>query len=99
MTGPLQRLLILFDGRRHDRESVLVSFGVMNDQGEMYFVRADRVEMDGAGRLAFRAGTDGEIVAAVAAGKWERVLKGISMDDVKAAHSESVVAALATEVL
>ena len=91
MISPLRRLLVLFDGRRSEGEDVLESFGVMDSQGGTYFVQANRVGMDEAGRLIFRAGAgiDGTIVAVVAAGEWKRILKGITLDDVKAARGES----------
>lgn len=57
------------------------SFGIVDNRGEMYFVLADRLTVTKSGRLLFwRRGT---VCAAVAQDKWERVLKGISLDDVK----------------
>jgi len=57
------------------------SFGIVDNQGEMYFTLADRLTVTKSGRLLFwRHGT---VCAAVAEDKWERVLKGISLDDVK----------------
>jgi hypothetical protein len=58
------------------------SFGIVDERGEMYFVLADRLMVTKSGRLLFWRG--GGICAAVAEDKWERVLKGISLDDVKA---------------
>ncbi len=65
------------------------SFGITDSEGEMYFVQAGRVGVDGAGRLVFRTGagvaTGMAICAVVAAGEWKRVLRGITLDDVKPA--------------
>jgi len=58
------------------------SFGVVDDRGEMYFVSADRLTVDKSGRLLFwRHGII--ICAVVAEDRWQRVLKGITLDDVK----------------
>jgi len=47
----------------------------------MYFVQADRLTVTNSGRLLFWR--HGIICAAVAEDKWERVLKGISLEDVE----------------
>ena len=57
------------------------SFGVVDNQGEMYFVLADRLTVTRSGRLLFWR--RGVICAAVAEDKWERVLKGIALDDME----------------
>jgi hypothetical protein len=58
------------------------SFGVVDDREEMFFVPADRLTVNKSGRLLFWRG--GVICAAVAEGQWRRVLKGITLDDMKA---------------
>lgn len=57
------------------------SFGVIDNRGEMYFVLADSLTVTKSGRLLFRR--HGALCAAVADGKWERVLKGIALDDME----------------
>lgn len=57
------------------------SFGVVDSRGEMYFVLAGRLVVTKSGRLVFRR--YGVVCAAVAEGKWERVLKGIALGDIK----------------
>lgn len=57
------------------------SFGIVDSRGEMYFVQADRLTVTKSGRLLFWR--RGVICAAVAEGKWERVLKGISLEDME----------------
>jgi len=57
------------------------SFSVIDDRGEMYFVSADRLTVGKSGRLLFWR--HGIICAAVAEDRWQRVLKGITLDDVK----------------
>lgn len=58
------------------------SFGVIDNRGEMYFVSADRLTITKSGRLLFWK--RGFICAVVAEGQWQRALKGITLDDVKA---------------
>lgn len=57
------------------------SFGVVDNRGEMYFVLADSLTVTKSGRLLFRR--RGALCAAVAEGKWERVLKGIALNDME----------------
>lgn len=57
------------------------SFGVKDSQGEHFFVPADRLTVTKSGRLLFWR--RGVVCAAVAEDKWERVLKGISLEDVE----------------
>jgi len=57
------------------------SFGIIDNRGEMYFVQADGFTVTKSGRLLFRR--RGTLCAAVAEDKWERVLKGITLDDVE----------------
>lgn len=57
------------------------SFGVMDNRGEMYFILADSLTVAKSGRLLFRR--RGALCAAVAEDKWERVLKGIALDDME----------------
>jgi len=58
------------------------SFGVMDSRGEMYFVSADRLTVSKSGRLLFWR--RGAVCAVAAEGQWQRALKGITLDDVKA---------------
>lgn len=58
------------------------SFGIIDDQGEHYFIQADSLTVTKSGRLLFRRRW--AVCAAVADGKWERVLKGITLDDMEA---------------
>lgn len=58
-----------------------ISFGVIDDRGEMYFIPADNLVVTKSGRLLFYR--RGVICAAVAEGKWERALKGITLDDME----------------
>jgi hypothetical protein len=58
------------------------SFSIVDDQREMYFVTADRLTVSKSGRLLFWR--HGAVCAVVAEGQWRRVLKGITLDDVKA---------------
>jgi len=58
------------------------SFGVVDSRGEMYFVSADRLTVTRSGRLLFWR--RGVICAVAADGEWQRALKGITLDDVKA---------------
>jgi len=61
------------------------SFGIVDNRGEMYFVLADSLTVTKSGRLLFwRHST---VCAAVAEDQWQRVLKGISLDDVKTMES------------
>lgn len=62
-----------------------VSFGIMDEQGGMFFVIAHSFRVDRRGRLVFweRRGLFRRLKSVVEAGKWERVLEGISMDDFK----------------
>lgn len=57
------------------------SFGVVDDRGEMFFVLADRLTVTKSSRLLFWR--HGALCAAVAEDKWERVLKGITLDDME----------------
>lgn len=65
------------------RERTLVSYGVTDETGGMFFVEAHRFTMDGGGRLLFwkRGWLSRRVIAVVEAGKWQRVLKGISLED------------------
>ena len=57
------------------------SFGIIDNQGEMYFVVADRLTVSKSGRLLFWR--RGAICAVVANDQWQRALKGITLDDIK----------------
>jgi len=57
------------------------SFSIVDNREEMYFVSAHRFTVSKSGRLLFWR--RGVICAAVAEGQWRRVLKGITLDDVK----------------
>jgi hypothetical protein len=58
------------------------SFGIVDNQGEMRFVSADTFTVSKSGRLLFWR--RGVLCAAFAEDRWQRVLKGITLDDVKA---------------
>jgi hypothetical protein len=58
------------------------SFGIVDDKGEMRFVFADRFTVSESGRLLFWR--HGVLCAVFAEDRWQRVLKGITLDDVRA---------------
>lgn len=68
---------------KHAPERALVSYGVTDETGGMFFVEAHRFTMDGDGRLLFweRGWLFRRVIAVVEAGKWQRVLEGISLED------------------
>lgn len=61
----------------------LVSHGIYAADGSMFFVVADGFDVDGEGRLIFWQKVRGRCrtVAAVDAGRWTRVLRGVSLED------------------
>ena len=58
-----------------------VSHGIHDKQGELYFVSADGFYVDSEGNLLFWKARRRHIIAAIAAGEWMRVLRGISLED------------------
>ncbi|MBW2637988.1 MAG: hypothetical protein JRC86_10800 [Deltaproteobacteria bacterium] len=56
------------------------SYGIKDGTGAMFFLEARRVRVDRAGRLIFSS-LAGYVVAIVDADKWERVLKGVTLED------------------
>jgi len=56
----------------------LRSYGVKDDMGTVFFIEARSVSVKN-GRLLFKSRW--RLVAAVDAGKWQRVLEGLSLED------------------
>ncbi|MGD8499547.1 MAG: hypothetical protein PVJ86_02805 [Phycisphaerales bacterium] len=59
-----------------------VSFGITDENGAIFFVRAHRFTIDDDGRLLFWM-IGSHLKAAVDADKWQRVLEGITLEDFK----------------
>jgi hypothetical protein len=63
-----------------------ISFGIVSDTGHHFFVVAHDFKVDCKGRLVLwlrRWLVLRRVVSVVEAGKWERILRGITWDDVK----------------
>jgi len=60
------------------------SYAITSADGHTWFVEADRARVDRHGRLVFRRWY-GCVVAGVDAGKWDRFVRGLTLEDVQQA--------------
>lgn len=65
------------------KQRELVSYGVKDEQGEMFFVEAHGFDVDRKGRLKFwkHGKLFKRTVSVVQADEWKRVLEGVSLED------------------
>jgi len=63
------------------RKRALISFGITDETGGMFFIEAHNFTLDSDGRLLFWKGR--RVISVIEAGKWQRILEGISLEDFK----------------
>ena len=59
------------------------SYGITDNAGGMFFVKAHSLTIDGDGRLIFWRGFPKRVYSVVESGEWKRVLEGITLEDFK----------------